>query len=183
VASAAKTDAPFDTLFPCAKTEMDLPPSARDGSCSDDEVAWCSQQGKAVACCADGLVAIRADGECGCPPGGVRADAGVPFVPGCSKVPITFDLQQIQAVVRTRLTQINQCYQAGMQRSPELGGRLAIHFEIAPHGEVFFAHLGGVSIADPTMQRCVLDAFRDLRFPPPPEGQMSVSYPLVFSTE
>ena len=69
-AASAPAKPVYDTLFPCRETEMDVLPASPLLQCSDDQISWCSQRGRPVACCAKGLVALRDDGECGCPPGG-----------------------------------------------------------------------------------------------------------------
>jgi hypothetical protein len=151
-------------------------------SCSDEEIAWCAQTGKAEACCPVGLVALRTDGECGCPPGG-RTSTGPGRADefGCTGAggPLTSDV--IQGVVHADIPQLRKCYEAGLARVPGLKGRVSVYFEIAPHGEVFYTRLKGTTLADAEAQHCMLSIFSKLRFPPPPDGTVTVVYPVSFA--
>jgi TonB family protein len=55
-----------------------------------------------------------------------------------------------------------------------------VRFEIGPRGQVVSAERMGESKADPTLERCILDAVKALRFPAPEGGgYVTVTYPFL----
>jgi hypothetical protein len=179
-AGTASAQPVYDTLFPCRETEMEVFPAPPHLRCSNDQVSWCSTRGKPVACCAEGLVALRADGECGCPPGG--SSRAEPAAATCPEATSTDRLskEQVQSTVRAELPRLRACYEAGLARVPGLKGRISVWFEIAPGGEVFYAHLAKTNLPDPETERCMLDVFRAMHFSPPAGGVVTIEYPVDF---
>jgi TonB family protein len=55
-------------------------------------------------------------------------------------------------------------------------------FAVGITGEVWDARVEASSLPDAGAQRCALDALNTLRLPPPPNGWLTVRYPLHFST-
>lgn len=90
----------------------------------------------------------------------------------------------IQKTVRDNYALVRQCYSAGLGRTPNLTGRIVVRFVIARDGSVAeVVASDGTSLPDAQVVDCVLAAFRQLKFPQPEGGIVSVVYPLQLSPE
>jgi hypothetical protein len=49
-----------------------------------------------------------------------------------------------------------------------------------PHGRVDSVRIDDSSLPSPQAQGCLLEHFRSIRFGAPPDGKLSMRYPLVF---
>ena len=87
----------------------------------------------------------------------------------------------IQRTLRRQSGRFRFCYETGLARNPNLAGRVSIRFVIDRTGSVNLAQDAGSELADAGVVACVARAVADLTFPPPPDGIVTVTYPLVFS--
>ena len=156
---------------PC-RAEPDLP-------CAGDSVAWCHPEGERVACCARGLVPTN-DGLCECPPGGSNLASAI--ASGCSerRVEAVAVRDVIEEAIRARLPRMRRCYEDARAENDRLAGAVSLHFHITPWGDLWDLRIDQSSVPSPEVQRCALDALRDLRFDPPFPGSegLGVSYPV-----
>jgi TonB family protein len=110
----------------------------------------------------------------------VRVDAvGVPVVRG--RLPG----ELIHRVVRSRLTQVKGCYEAGLRARPQLkgiDGRVVLRVTIGPSGAVREAKIGATTLGAVDVERCLVRVFAGIQFPPPAGGAVVVDYPLIFRT-
>jgi TonB family protein len=88
----------------------------------------------------------------------------------------------VRRVVRLAAGRFRNCYQDALRRAPKIQGRVVVRFVIGPDGAVSSAQEESATLADRIGRQCVLAAFFDLRFPIPPGQNITVSYPLLFST-
>lgn len=109
------------------------------------------------------------------PPGRMRA--GSPVVGGH----LPSDL--VQRTVRQSFGRFRGCYEAGLRSNPTLAGRVSVRFIIGRDGGVVSSSNGGSDLSDPVVVGCVVGAFRGLSFPAPPDGIVTVTYPIVFSPQ
>jgi TonB family protein len=77
----------------------------------------------------------------------------------------------IERAVAAQMHTILLCHGAGGRGSLSLAGDVRVSFTIDPQGKVTDAHDAGGSFADAAVHRCVVDAFRKLTFPWPPNGK------------
>jgi hypothetical protein len=90
----------------------------------------------------------------------------------------------IQRIVRQNFGRFRFCYEKGVRKSPGLEGRVAVDFVIDRTGAVSLAAQDrSTDLPDGEVAQCVVRAFRDLSFPAPDGGQVTVTYPLVFTPE
>ncbi|HEV8244462.1 MAG TPA: AgmX/PglI C-terminal domain-containing protein, partial [Polyangiaceae bacterium] len=89
----------------------------------------------------------------------------------------------IQLIVRRSFAPFRRCYERGLAKNPKLEGRVSVRFVIDRDGKVTQVSDGGSSIPDPEVRECVLAAFRDLRFPAPDGGIVTVVYPIMLAVE
>lgn len=106
-----------------------------------------------------------------------RMRAGAPAVGGR----LAPDL--VQRTVRQSFGRFRGCYEAGLRGNPTLAGRVSVRFVIGRDGAVMSAMNGGSDMPDAGVVSCVVGAFRGLSFPAPSDGIVTVTYPLVFSSQ
>jgi outer membrane biosynthesis protein TonB len=87
----------------------------------------------------------------------------------------------IQKVVREHFQVLHGCYENGAERNPQLTGRVSVRFVIGPDGTVLSPNAVCTSMPDKAVVSCVVDVFRQLPFPQPEGGSVTVVYPLLFS--
>jgi hypothetical protein len=87
----------------------------------------------------------------------------------------------IQRVVRQNQGRFRACYEDGLNRNPNLEGRVSVRFVIGRDGTVSSAESSGSDLPDPKVVACIVRVFARTTFPAPEGGIVTVSYPLVFS--
>ncbi len=142
--------------------------------------------------CGTGTVAsgpLSTSGDVG--PGGVgtgvdldgRRSPRVP--PGPRPGPVTttggLSREDVQRTVRRHINEVRFCYQQELQRRPDLEGRVAVQFLIAPDGRVMSSSLASSSGTVGEVGECVATSVRRWTFPST-EGPTSVTYPFVLQS-
>lgn len=95
----------------------------------------------------------------------------------------SLDPALIDAVIKRHLEQIKYCYDRELPKKPKLSGKLVVNFTIAADGLVTQAKMKSSTMNDGTVEGCVAERFRKLRFPQPKGGGIvNVNYPLLFSS-
>ncbi len=89
----------------------------------------------------------------------------------------------VQRTVRQSFGRFRACYEAGLRGNPTLSGRVTVRFVIGRDGAVMSAMNGGSDLPDSGVVSCVVSAFRGLSFPVPPDGIVTVTYPIVFTSQ
>ena len=94
--------------------------------------------------------------------------------------------KSIQTTVRSHYPQLRACYERSLHDAQALDAatpdsKVSVYSEVGPGGEVFQARLVNVTLPDPKFQTCMLDAYREMRFEPPPGGNTTFVYPILFS--
>jgi hypothetical protein len=110
--------------------------------------------------------------------------------------------ETIQKIVRANYAGMKRCYEAGLVTDPKLNGKITTRFIIERDGTVSTAADAhdappvivnlppGVQIEDPAsaprfpdpnVTACVVARFKELKFPPPEGGIVTVAYPIIFS--
>jgi hypothetical protein len=108
-------------------------------------------------------------------------------IAGTAANPYPVSRDGIRAAVQDRTPEIKECYDGWLALNPELEGSLIVSFGIVS-GEDELAHIEDVGLASSElnhefMQGCVLNVFEELAFQPPEGGSITVTYPLLFSSE
>ncbi len=88
----------------------------------------------------------------------------------------------IQRIVRQNFGRFRLCYSNGLQSNPALAGRVSVRFVIAHDGSVQSAGDGGSDLPNASVVACVVAGFRNLSFPQPEVGTVTVVYPVLFSS-
>jgi hypothetical protein len=88
--------------------------------------------------------------------------------------------EEINRVVKARAGIFRACYQAELNRSPGLGGKLIVAFQIGGDGVVKSAKVsGGSSMRNDNVEGCVKSNIMRLKFPAK-GGIANVNYPFLF---
>lgn len=86
----------------------------------------------------------------------------------------------IMKPIRARARCFRLCYERGLGRTPDLRGRVVVHFVVDLDGWVRKAKVKDSELTDPAVAECVAREFVGLKYPAPEGGKISVVYPLLF---
>jgi len=93
----------------------------------------------------------------------------------------SLDKSIIRRVIRRHINEVKYCYQAELQSSPDLYGRVVVNFSIMPNGQVAASKVERSTMKNNRVEGCVTRAVRRWLFPKPHNGGVVVvSYPFVF---
>ena len=144
--------------------------------------------GKALEGIAGGVGTTgRGSGNAGYGTGGLGNHAGTKIVTGGTEESFSgsIDRDAIRRVIQANMRVIRTCYERQLNRNPDLFGKVIITWEIGEQGRVMSASVksselgekGGKEVGD-----CLVQNFKTWKFPePPPNQQVTVSYPFFFS--
>jgi TonB family protein len=90
---------------------------------------------------------------------------------------------EVARVIRRNLSRFKYCYEQQLNAHPDLGGKVAVRFTIAPTGRVADASAAEDTVGHAAVAQCVVDVMESLVFPAPRGGGVAVvTYPFVFAT-
>ncbi len=92
------------------------------------------------------------------------------------------DMDQIQAVINRNKGQIVYCYEQGVQRQPDLRGRVSVQFVIGPSGRITTAQVAHTSLRSSEVESCMVAKMRTWQFPHP-VGNVSVDVLYPFNLQ
>jgi hypothetical protein len=87
------------------------------------------------------------------------------------------DKDIIRRIVRAHINEIRTCYNEGLQKDPQLAGRVAIQFVIKLDGHVGSSVIAESNLADATVAQCIAGVVGTWQFPKPNGGNVIVTYP------
>jgi hypothetical protein len=91
------------------------------------------------------------------------------------------DRSVIDAYIRRNLAKIRWCYEKELAKDPKLFGRIVINFTISGTGAVSQSKVNRTTMGNQTVETCVANQIRTIRFPAPKGGGIViVNYPFVF---
>ena len=108
---------------------------------------------------------------------------------GAVDVPVSvwpLSKEGIRGAVEEVLPHVRACYDQALTEVPDLEGKLVVSFRIVDEdglGQVWEAGIDDDRLDDGPVADCVLDAMEALQFDAPPDGELSVTYPIVFAQE
>jgi TonB family protein len=113
---------------------------------------------------------------------GGRGKGTTRIVPGKTIIQGSLSKEEIGRVIRRNLARFKYCYEKQLNANPNLAGKVAVYFTIAPTGEVAQASVRETSMNDENVESCVIKVMRSLKFPKPRGGGIVVvTYPFVFA--
>jgi len=91
---------------------------------------------------------------------------------------------QINKVVFSRKNAIKTCYQRQLQRTPGLGGKVVVRWEINATGKVMRARVSKTTMRNGRVEDCIVRQVMRMQFPKPRGGSKAVvNYPFVFAQQ
>ena len=94
----------------------------------------------------------------------------------------SLDSRVIARFVKLGMGGIKFCYEMGLKRNPKLAGKVVVEFVIGTSGRVSTARVTFSSLGDRGVESCIVRSVLRLRFPPPKNGSVKVSYPFIFTS-
>ena len=95
----------------------------------------------------------------------------------------TIDKAEIQRVVRMHINDVKRCYEQGLQRRPDLEGKVVLKFTIGKTGTVVAATVALTTLNDRQVEQCITSAALRWTFPKPTgEGLAVISYPFILKS-
>ena len=86
----------------------------------------------------------------------------------------------IARVVAAHTGAIRYAYNRELRKKPSLRGKIVLTFTISPEGKVIECHIEESAMGWPPLENSLVKMVRTWSFPQIPEGDVTVSYPLVF---
>jgi hypothetical protein len=93
----------------------------------------------------------------------------------------TLDASVIVKEIKSRIGAVKACYESGLKRNPNIGGKLTLHFAVSAIGKVTGVDIENDTMHDDEVAGCIKSRVASWRFPAPPGGGTTeFSYPFVF---
>jgi TonB family protein len=84
-------------------------------------------------------------------------------------------------VIKRHQNEIKFCYEQELQKTPTLGGKVAVAWTIDPAGSVSEANVSESSIGNANVESCIVQRIRRWKFPEPSGGGVvNVTFPWIF---
>lgn len=87
----------------------------------------------------------------------------------------------IQRIVRQNFGRFRLCYEKGLLSNATLEGKVVVRFVIDRGGAVSSAKDSASDLPDKAVVSCVVRGFANLSFPQPQSGEVTVTYPILFT--
>ncbi len=92
----------------------------------------------------------------------------------------SLDAAAVISVVRRGKGGVIHCYENALKRNPNLSGKVELQFTISTVGKVSSAEIGGDTLGDEEVNRCIISLVKNWRFPPAEGGEAHFAYPFIF---
>lgn len=114
---------------------------------------------------------------------GKTGSGGVGLIEEESEVDGGLDREVIAQYIKTQLGQILYCYERQLSANPDLYGKVAVKFTIAPTGQVEYQAIGDSTLKSSPVEGCILNKIAKWKFPEPKGGtKVMVTYPFLFKS-
>src|SRR5262249_15532417 len=113
--------------------------------------------------------------------GGERAVKGIVKESAPTDVDGSLDPSVIIKEIRQRIGAVKACYESGIRRNPNIGGKLTLRFAVSSIGKVTKVDIENDTMHDDEVASCIKARVSSWRFPAPPSGSTAeFSYPFIF---
>jgi hypothetical protein len=92
----------------------------------------------------------------------------------------SLDPSIIAKEIRGRLGAVKACYESGLKRNPNIGGKIQLRFTVSSVGKVTAASVENDTMHDDEVASCIKSRVLTWRFPAPSGGSVEFSYPFIF---
>jgi len=91
---------------------------------------------------------------------------------------------EIGRVVKRHWNEIKYCYEKELNQDPNLAGKVGLHWEIGPVGDVTVSEVRESGLSNANAESCMVSAVRRWKFPiPRGGGVVDVNYPFIFQPQ
>jgi hypothetical protein len=112
--------------------------------------------------------------------GGEHAVHGVVKDSAPTDVDGSLDPSVIVREIKSRIGAVKACYESGLKRNPNIGGKIVLRFEVSAVGKVTSAEIENDTMKDDEVSSCIKSRVMTWRLPAPSGGTAAFSYPFVF---
>jgi hypothetical protein len=92
----------------------------------------------------------------------------------------SLDPSVIVREIKSRIGAVKACYESGLKRNPNIGGKIVLRFEVSAVGKVTSAEIENDTMKDDEVAGCIKSRVMTWRLPAPSGGTAAFSYPFVF---
>jgi hypothetical protein len=90
--------------------------------------------------------------------------------------------EEVAKVVVDATPAMNDCYKKGLEKKPDLEGKLAVKMKVSPEGKVVGLAPADETLPDKATAMCILQVLRAMEFPKNPGPLVSLFLPLELTT-
>jgi pSer/pThr/pTyr-binding forkhead associated (FHA) protein/outer membrane biosynthesis protein TonB len=98
---------------------------------------------------------------------GIKGESAISIISENVQVLSGLPKDVINAVVQRHRAEIRACYDAALQRNPNLRGKVSIAFNIQPNGVVSYAAVKESTLGDGGLDNCIVSRVKTWQFPKP----------------
>lgn len=110
-----------------------------------------------------------------------HVESGQPQVIPSKQGQTTPEADDIESLVRPKVSDFNSCYKEEQQLNPKAAGKVLLSFTIQKDGRTSDVRLLASTLKSPNMEGCLVGKIEAWQFPPPRDGQeIKVRYPFSF---
>ncbi len=99
---------------------------------------------------------------------------------GKARIDGTIDAKSVKRTLRQRAKAFQACYEKALKTNSKLKGKVKVVFVINERGRVSSVDIVKDSVGSSQVSSCLKSAFKRLRFPKPDDGDVEISYSIVF---
>jgi outer membrane biosynthesis protein TonB len=110
-----------------------------------------------------------------------HVETGQPQIVASKKAETRAEANDIEGLVRPKLSDFDACYKDEQQSNPKAFGKVLFEFTIAQDGRALDVRLLASTLKSASMEGCLLGKIEAWQFPPQKDGQLvKVRYPFSF---
>lgn len=99
-----------------------------------------------------------------------------------AKIEGALDHDIVKRIVRAHINEVRYCYKLGLEKHPNLKGRIVVNYTIASDGTVKSAKLASSTLTESETPACIVKAMKRWKYPKPRGGgEVTVGYPFVLA--
>jgi len=93
----------------------------------------------------------------------------------------SIDRNAVLKVINSHINEVQYCYEKNLLKDPSLKGKVSVEWTIGGSGSVTRVRQKTSTLRSPQVSSCILQAIKRWRFPKPTGGNVTISFPFVFS--
>jgi hypothetical protein len=94
----------------------------------------------------------------------------------------TYNQQGPKKIIKKNFPSFQQCYEKALKKHPKLYGDIVLGWELAQDGSVVNAEIKSTTMNSPEVQSCMLGVLKKLKFQPPKNELVVLTFPFSFAS-